>query len=56
MPIYLYGRIPEDIFRIKNFCKRKILLIEDAVQAIGAKIKDKMAGSIGDIGIFVCIH
>ncbi len=53
MPIYLYGRIPEDIFNIKKFCsQKKIFLIEDAAQAIGAKIKNRKAGSIGDVGIF----
>ena len=53
MPVHLYGTPCEDIFKLKNLCrKRKIILIEDAAQSIGAKIKRKMTGAIGDVGIF----
>lgn len=52
MVTHLHGLVAElPIF--KNICKRhNILLIEDAAQAFGAKIKDRHAGTIGDIGIF----
>ena len=51
MVTHLHGLVAElPIF--KNICKRhNILLIEDAAQAFGAKIKDRH-GTIGDIGIF----
>lgn len=52
MVTHLHGLVGElPIF--KNICKRhNILLIEDAAQALGAKIEDRHAGTVGDIGIF----
>ena len=53
MPVHLYGTPCEDIFKLKDLCRKKrIVLIEDAAQSIGAKIQNKMTGAIGDIGIF----
>ena len=48
----LYGH-PADLLEIKNFAKRKgIHLIEDAAQSLGAKINNKMIGSISDTTCF----
>ncbi len=42
-----------EIDKIKSFCKkRKILLIEDNCEAVGAKYKKKYLGTLADIGIF----
>ena len=41
------------IDKIKKLCKtKKIPLVEDNCEAIGAKFKEKKLGTIGDIGIF----
>lgn len=48
----LYGNMPEmdDIIKIaKNY---NIPIIEDAAEAVGAKYKDKKAGTFGDINVF----
>ncbi|MDA9956383.1 DegT/DnrJ/EryC1/StrS aminotransferase family protein [Candidatus Pelagibacter sp.] len=38
---------------LKKICKKKkIILIEDAAEAIGQKLNDKLCGSYGDISIF----
>jgi len=50
--VHLFGN-PCDIDKIKEVCdKHKLLLIEDACQAHGAKYKGQMVGSIGDCGVF----
>ncbi len=50
--VHLYG-LPCDINLIKKICrKRKIILIEDCAQSLGAKIKDKYVGTYGDMSIF----
>lgn len=42
-----------DLKKVKELAKKnKIVLIEDACQAFGAKYKTKYAGTIGDIGVF----
>lgn len=47
--VHLYGN-PENIFEIKKICKENgLFLVEDIAQAIGAKIKGKKAGSLGDV-------
>jgi len=49
---HTYGNINE-IIKIKKWCKeKKILLIEDAAEAIGSKFKKKLAGTFGDVGTF----
>ena len=52
MPVHLYGQcVNMDI--INNLAKKyNLYVIEDAAQAIGAKHKDKQAGSTGTIGCF----
>ena len=48
----LYGR-PADLFEIKRIIKKKnIKLVEDAAQSLGAKIKNKMVGSVSDATCF----
>jgi len=50
IPVHLFGQSVEmeEITKIAE--KHNIYIIEDAAQAIGAKYKNKMAGSIGDLG------
>lgn len=52
MGVHLYG-LPVDIDEIKTICrKNKIYFIEDAAQAHGARYKDSIIGSFGDISCF----
>jgi dTDP-4-amino-4,6-dideoxygalactose transaminase len=49
---HFYG-LTCDVERIARLCRdRSVPLIEDAAQAFGAKVADKPAGTIGDVGIF----
>ena len=49
--VHLYG-ISSKIDELKNFCKKnKIILIEDAAEAVGTFFKGKHLGTFGDIGI-----
>ncbi|HIE27476.1 TPA: hypothetical protein EYP66_09335 [Candidatus Poribacteria bacterium] len=49
---HLFG-LPCDVLSVNEFVKEKnIFVIEDAAQAMGAKLNDKMAGTIGDVGFF----
>ena len=42
-----------DILRLKNFCrKKKIILIEDNCESLGAKYNKKYLGTYGDFGTF----
>lgn len=52
MPVHLTGRVcdMDSILDIAN--KYNLIVIEDAAQAIGSKYKDKLSGSMGDIGCF----
>ena len=52
MPVHLTGRMcdMDSIMRIAE--KYNLKVIEDAAQAIGSKYKNKLSGSIGDIGCF----
>ena len=50
--VHQFG-IPADMDEIMKLAKRnKIKVIEDCAQAHGAKYKNKLVGSIGDIGVF----
>ncbi|MBI4727100.1 DegT/DnrJ/EryC1/StrS family aminotransferase [candidate division TA06 bacterium] len=45
--------LPADYRKIQAVCKKhKLLLIEDSCEALGAKYKDKMAGSFGTASAF----
>ncbi|MFC1753118.1 DegT/DnrJ/EryC1/StrS family aminotransferase [Thermoproteota archaeon] len=52
IPVHLFGLCAEmsEINRIAK--KHKLAVIEDAAQSHGAKIKNKAAGSFGDLGCF----
>ena len=52
LTVDIYGQLC-DYEKIINISKQKnILVLEDSCQSIGAKFKNKMAGSFGDIGAF----
>jgi dTDP-4-amino-4,6-dideoxygalactose transaminase len=52
MPVHLYGH-PFDVDTISEICREhKLLLVEDAAQAVGAKYKGKMVGPLGDLSGF----
>ncbi|MEQ8238489.1 MAG: aminotransferase class V-fold PLP-dependent enzyme [Cyclobacteriaceae bacterium] len=49
--VHLYGN-PAQIQKIKLICHQyKIILIEDAAEALGSKVDNQFCGTIGDIGI-----
>lgn len=50
--VHLYGQCC-DLTAVKAVCaKKKVWLIEDAAQAIGAEWEGQRAGSVGDLGCF----
>ena len=50
--VHLYG-LPSNVFEIKKVIKnKKIILIEDCAQALGAKINNKNVGNFGDFAVF----
>lgn len=50
--VHLYGQ-PFDIDAVKKICnKHKLFLIEDAAQAHGAKYKNKVVGSFGEMACY----
>ena len=52
LAVDLYGH-PADLINIKKLAKsKKLIFIEDAAQSQGAKIKNKMIGSIADVTCF----
>jgi perosamine synthetase len=52
MPVHIYGTVC-DMDAIVAFARRhKLLIIEDAAQAIGVHYKGRHAGTFGDIGAF----
>ena len=52
IPVHLTGR-PAEMDKIETLAKRhSLMVIEDAAQSIGARYKNQMTGSIGDVGCF----
>lgn len=52
LPVHIFGT-PVEMDKIVEIAKKyNLYVIEDACQAIGAKYKDKMVGSIGDLACF----
>jgi len=51
--VHIYGFPARDTEKIVKLCKKKkIVIIEDASEALGAKINNRNIGSYGDISIF----
>ena len=51
IPVHMLG-FSSDISRIEKICKqKKIKLVEDNCESIGAKYKNKFLGNFGDLGI-----
>jgi dTDP-4-amino-4,6-dideoxygalactose transaminase len=49
---HLFGR-PADTERVKQLCEGKgILVVEDAAQAMGGHVGERLLGTIGDVGFY----
>lgn len=52
LPVHLTGKLSNMIQICKIAKKHNLKVVEDAAQAIGSKLKQKHAGTFGDIGCF----
>src|SRR5690606_7812446 len=52
MPVHMCGSVAQ-LDALKALCdKHRLILLEDACQAVGAKFGNKFAGAYGDLGCF----
>lgn len=51
IPVHLHG-FPADMPALEEFSSKKIAIVEDAAQAMGATIEGKMVGTFGRLGCF----
>ena len=52
VPSHLFG-IPSDMDKVRQFAReRGIFVVEDAAQAMGGRYRNKLIGTIGDVGFF----
>lgn len=52
LPVHLFG-YPAEMDKILKIAKKyKLKVIEDSAQAVGARFKNKMVGTFGDVGCF----
>ncbi len=52
IPVHLYGQSVDMGQFIEIAVRHNLVVIEDAAQAIGARYKNRMVGTIGDLGCF----
>ncbi|MGB9637927.1 MAG: DegT/DnrJ/EryC1/StrS family aminotransferase [bacterium] len=54
IPVHLFG-LPVNMEKIMEIARKyNLYVIEDVAQAFGAKYKDKLVGTFGDLGAFSC--
>ena len=52
VPVHMYG-MPADMDKIMDVSRKfKIPVVEDCAQSVGASVREKKTGSIGDLGCF----